>query len=146
MLYNTSTKLVRDKIPLMARESEKEDGWKLPYTFGLLDPKDERSAVEQYGLKVVEEAREVYLSLRDFPNCDKYTIVTRKRELTEEMGDLMEILETIAHKWGIEWEEVVKAQKKKAEARGGFGLGAMLVEKEGPVNILPFPYEEDAML
>lgn len=52
-----------------------------------------------------------------------------KEHITEELADIMELIDTILETNGLTLEEVRKVQKSKAEIRGGFKCKILMLEK-----------------
>lgn len=97
-------KLVRDKIPdLILTHGESVEVVRLVG----------EALVESLKRKVVEEAFEV-LKARN------------TNELQEEIADLLQVIEALKEKLGIDQESIELARKKKEDNRGGFGAGLML--------------------
>ena len=92
------SKLVRDKVPDIIEAA----GKKL-LTRRLSEDRYTR-ALKQ---KLVEEAREVQ-------GAESIA------ELTEELADVAEVMDTLIAVLGISWQEVREAQKQKKLERGGF--------------------------
>ena len=92
------SKLVRDKVPDIIEAA----GKKL-LTRRLSEDRYKR-ALKQ---KLVEEAREVQ-------GAESIA------ELTEELADVAEVMDTLIAVLGISWQEVREAQKQKKLERGGF--------------------------
>ena len=90
-------KLVRDRIPEIIRTSGNQCE---TTTLSNLD------YIEALKHKLVEEAQEVAIAQPD--------------KLTEELADVMEIIETLIIATGIEIETVKEIQKQKRSTRGGF--------------------------
>lgn len=67
--------------------------------------------------KVIEEAQEIAES-------------TNKKEMTEEIGDLFEVVEELMEREGISMAQVDEARQKKAEKRGVFKKNYILVEEK----------------
>ena len=90
-------KLVRDKIPEIIKDSGNQ------YETTTLSNLDYIEALSE---KLVEEAKEVATASPD--------------KLTEELADVMEVIETLIAATGIELETVREIQKEKRSLRGGF--------------------------
>ncbi|MDV3350692.1 nucleoside triphosphate pyrophosphohydrolase [Leptothoe sp. LEGE 181152] len=103
-------KLVRDKVPDLIEAAGKKF-----LTLRLSEDKYKR-ALKQ---KLVEETREVQ-------GAESIT------ELTEELADVAEVMDTLIVVLGISWQEVREAQKQKRLERGGFEerLKLMWVEEK----------------
>lgn len=69
--------------------------------------------------KILEEAREVIQALG-------------KTSTTEELADLLEVMQKYAKVQGITWDEVLEAKAKKLAAKGGFDKDIILITKEAP--------------
>ncbi len=95
IIYN---KLVRDRIP----EIIKADG-KTPYTHIL----EEEEYIQRLKEKAVEESEE----LKEAKTKD---------EVTEEIIDLYEIIDSLIDMLGLDKEEILKNQLEKAKKRGSF--------------------------
>ncbi|MFZ2193191.1 MAG: nucleoside triphosphate pyrophosphohydrolase [Candidatus Moraniibacteriota bacterium] len=105
---NEYPKLVRDKISEIV---EQITGKKVKTEILEEDEKFFKFLLK----KVVEEASEL--------------AETKDREhLVEEMGDVMELLDTILEFSGLDWETVRKVQKEKADKRGGFKKRILMLE------------------
>lgn len=91
-------KLVRDK------NVQKNDERNVITKFHRLSHEDYLGALR---LKLYEEALEV-------------AEAETHEEMVEEMGDLLEVLETLAMKNGISLQDIKKAQQRKRESWGGF--------------------------
>jgi predicted house-cleaning noncanonical NTP pyrophosphatase (MazG superfamily) len=92
-------KLVRDKIPDLMRQ----DGQDLPT--GRYSKEQFRTALLE---KLVEEAIEAR--------------ATKGAEflLTEELGDLVEVMEAVAEEFGLSWDMVHHEKANKLDKKGGF--------------------------
>jgi predicted house-cleaning noncanonical NTP pyrophosphatase (MazG superfamily) len=87
-------KLIRDKIPEIIESSGKT------YKLEIADTKLYREKLHE---KLIEEASE----FRDEP-C------------TEEMADILEVLEALMSEYGISRDKVLEVKEKKATDRGAF--------------------------
>ena len=99
MKYN---KLVRDKIPEIIRAKGQE-------------PVTHIAGEEEYWAKLKEKLLEEVDELQ-------------KDENTEEIADVLEVLEAIAVFKGFDWSEIKKIQEKKASERGKFEKRIILEE------------------
>lgn len=94
-IYN---KLVRDKIPSIIKESGSKPN------FTTLPLSQYKTALLS---KLLEEAKECYCAYTD-------------EQLTEELADLLEVVDTICNTYNITKDEVLLKQAKKKAERGGF--------------------------
>ncbi len=100
-------KLVRDRIPeAVTRSGELARVATLP-------PEVKVAALK---VKLVEEAFEV----RD----------ASRKQLVEEIADVLEVLRALAQEVGVSWNSIEHARASKAEKRGGFDKGFLLIETE----------------
>lgn len=99
------SKLVRDKIPDVIRESGRE----LEVTH--LKGEDLRFALKD---KLVEEA----LELRDTEHVE------------EELADVLEVVDAIIKQYGIDREHLESIKKEKLDLRGGFTEGHYLITND----------------
>jgi predicted house-cleaning noncanonical NTP pyrophosphatase (MazG superfamily) len=91
-------KLVRSNIPeIIEANGEKPDWVKL-------DPNEWTEKLKE---KLFEEAEEL---------CDADSLIN----IAFEIADVLEVLETIAYRYDIEWDTILKLQKLKLEDLGGF--------------------------
>ena len=90
-------KLVRDRIPDIIRQSGIE------CEIAVLSDAEYRQALRQ---KLIEEAAEAAAADRD--------------ELVAELADLYEVIDALMISYGISGDEVLNAQAKRRETRGGF--------------------------
>lgn len=95
MKYN---KLVRDKIPEIIRNDNKEC---------ITEILDEKRYVEELKKKLLEE-------------IDEYQTACTDNESLEELADILEIIHELAIVHGSSIEKVEDIRKKKVEKRGGF--------------------------
>ncbi|MBL7155244.1 MAG: nucleoside triphosphate pyrophosphohydrolase [Candidatus Portnoybacteria bacterium] len=95
-IYN---KLVRDLIP----EIIKKDG-EVPKT-RILNKREYKLELLK---KLVEESKEA-LKTKD-----------SKKDLTKEVGDVMEVLEAIKKAYNLDKKEILKLKKERKKKRGGF--------------------------
>lgn len=105
---NEYPKLVRDKIPEIV---EGRTGKKVKTR--IMGDEEYR----RYLLKKVEEEAHELANAED------------KEHITEELADIMELIDTILETHGLTLEEVRKFQKSKAEVRGGFKGKILMLEK-----------------
>lgn len=106
---NEYPKLVRDNIPEIV---EQRTGKKVKTR--ILEKDKEYFSFLLH--KIEEEANEL-------------ANTTDKEHLVEEMGDVMELLETILEFSGLDWETIRKVQKEKADKRGDFKKRILMLEK-----------------
>ena len=92
-------KLVRDKIPDIIKNSNK-----IPVTRILSDDEYKLELLK----KLVEESNE---ALDTNGN---------KEDLTKELGDLLEVVESTIKAFGLDKEEISAVQEKRKQERGGF--------------------------
>ena len=92
------SKLIRDKVPDIIEAAGKK------FLTQRLSEDRYKRALKQ---KLVEEAREVQ-------GAESIA------ELTEELADVAEVMDTLIAVLGISWQEVREAQKQKKLERGGF--------------------------
>lgn len=97
-------KLVRDRIPEIIRQSGIE------CEIAVLSDAEYRQALR---LKLLEEAEEVAEANQD--------------ELVAELADLYEVIDALMLSYGISGDEVLNAQAKRRETRGGFTQKIMLL-------------------
>jgi predicted house-cleaning noncanonical NTP pyrophosphatase (MazG superfamily) len=95
----TYNKLIRDKIP----EIIENDGKKA----NLRILEDDEYKLELLK-KIVEESKEV-LEAKD-----------SKQELIKEIGDLMEVLDSVIKEFNLNIEDIISLKEKRKEERGGF--------------------------
>jgi predicted house-cleaning noncanonical NTP pyrophosphatase (MazG superfamily) len=105
---NEYPKLVRDNIPeIVEGKTGKEVKTRI------MEDEEYRKFLLK---KVVEEAQEL-------ANAES------KEHMVEELADVMEIIDTILEVNGLDLETIRKAQKAKAEIRGGFKNKILMLEK-----------------
>ena len=97
-------KLVRDKIPQVIKETNKE-----PF-FYVANSEEVKPLILD---KLMEELEEFRLT----PN-------------EEELADLLEVIDGIGLAFGLDMESVLKVKEKKKEERGGFSQGIVLERVE----------------
>lgn len=97
-------KLVRDRIPEIIRQSGIE------CEIAILSDAEYCQALRQ---KLLEEATEVAEADRD--------------NLLAELADLYEVIDALMLSYGISGDEVLNAQAKRRETRGGFAEKIMLL-------------------
>ncbi len=56
----------------------------------------------------------------------EFFAATSKEEMVAEMGDVVEVLISMAEYNGLSWDEVEEGRKLKKEERGGFDGGVVL--------------------
>lgn len=91
-------KLVRDKIMSIIETYGSKFEWKTL---------DDVEFLEQLKLKIVEEASEV---------CAAKT----QESIIEEMADVLEVMLALCQLLGCSFDDVIAAQRKKLEQRGGY--------------------------
>jgi predicted house-cleaning noncanonical NTP pyrophosphatase (MazG superfamily) len=91
-------KLIRDRLPEILRQS----GVKVMQR--IMTHEEYIASLKD---KLLEEAEEV---------CE----ATSKDELLEELGDVFEVIITIAHNEGFKLEDIINIAEKKRNQRGGF--------------------------
>lgn len=112
-------KLVRDKIPNKIVKDEDV----LRYS---LKPIDMFELPSVFADKVIEEADEVAKALINYTNeAHSFTAVWEKEEelkskLTEEIGDLLDVVDAIRKKYEIKKEDVKAPGKEKNKKNGAF--------------------------
>lgn len=99
-----SPKLVRDNIPSIIKQSGKKPIVKLA---------NKEQIIILLKNKLVEEAMEAQQTYS-------------KKNLREEMADVLQVLESLCEELDIEWKMVVEKMHKKAERRGKFEKGYIL--------------------
>ena len=95
----TYNKMVRNKIPYVINESGKECEW-----FELDNEEDQKNYIK---LKLIEEMTELCLA-------------NTNEERTEEIADIMEVLDAYMKTYGIDKMDVEFKKLHKKEERGGF--------------------------
>jgi predicted house-cleaning noncanonical NTP pyrophosphatase (MazG superfamily) len=105
---NEYPKLVRDKIPEIV---EKRTGEKTKTRIM------EDAEYRKYLLKKVEEEAHELANAKN------------KEHITEELADIMELIDTILEINDLDLETVRKVQKVKADIRGGFKGKILMLEK-----------------
>ena len=92
-------KLVRDKIPeIIEKTGEK-------YEVRTLDNEEYKKELLK---KIVEEAKEVLDTKGN------------KKELTKELGDVLEVINHLVRVFGLNKDEIEKVKQERRESRGGF--------------------------
>ena len=105
---NEYPKLVRDKIPeIVGQKTGKEVKTRIM----------EDEEYKKFLLKKIEEEAHELANAED------------KEHITEELADVMELIDTILEVNGLDLETIRKAQKAKAEIRGGFKGRILMLEK-----------------
>jgi predicted house-cleaning noncanonical NTP pyrophosphatase (MazG superfamily) len=105
---NEYPKLVRDKIPEVVQgKTGKEVKTRIM----------EDEEYRKYLLKKVEEEAHELANAEDIEH------------IIEELADVMELIDTILEVNGLDLETIRKAQKAKAEIRGGFKGKVLMLEK-----------------
>jgi predicted house-cleaning noncanonical NTP pyrophosphatase (MazG superfamily) len=102
----TNSKLVRDNIPSIIKESGKKP---------IVRIASEQEMIDLLKEKLSEECLEVRKAYS-------------KKMLKEELGDVLEVLISLAETKDISWEEIVNKKDKKAEKRGRFTKRYVLEE------------------
>ena len=101
-MADKASKLVRDKIPDLIRESGREP------VVNILSGEEFKTALKA---KLMEEVKEY---------CDS--------EESVELADVYEVLRKLAELDGISWSEIEELRLQKFSDRGGFNQGYYLVE------------------
>ena len=102
-------KLVRDKIPeIIAQDNE------IPKTRIL----DDKEFVKELFKKLIEESQEAVKTNGD------------KQELTKEIGDIYEVLDTLIEYFNLDKQEILDLQNTRRKKRGGFKEKFFLTETE----------------
>ncbi|WP_174590897.1 nucleoside triphosphate pyrophosphohydrolase [Methanocella conradii] len=99
------SKLVRDKVPDIIRESGREPVVKPISGEGL------KKALKD---KLVEEAVELKNS----------------NDLYDELADVLEVVEALIEQYGLDRQKLEEARKEKLHRAGGFKRGYLLIEKD----------------
>jgi predicted house-cleaning noncanonical NTP pyrophosphatase (MazG superfamily) len=82
---------------------------------------DDAEFNKQLRIKLLEEAHEV--------------VATKNRDhLIDELGDLYEVIDTIADLHGISKDEILRAQSQKREEKGGFSSRTFVEVAEHPAG------------
>lgn len=97
-------KLIRDKIPKFIEERGGN------FETRVLDNEEFEEELKK---KLVEEAKEV--------------VGASDKEMLNELSDVLELVKSIAARYKIGFEEVVRYQEKKREERGAFGKRLFLI-------------------
>jgi predicted house-cleaning noncanonical NTP pyrophosphatase (MazG superfamily) len=105
---NEYPKLVRDRIPEVIKETTGKE-----VKTRIMEDEEYRKFLLK---KVEEEAHEL-------ENAED------KEHITEELADIMELIDTILETNGLSLEDVRKVQKAKAEKKGGFKGRILMLEK-----------------
>lgn len=105
---NEYPKLVRDNIPQIVSEKTGKE-----VKTRIMEDEEYRTFLLR---KVVEEAQE----LADAKD---------KQHISEELADIMELIDTILEVNGLSLEEIREVQKAKADVRGGFRGKILMLEK-----------------
>jgi predicted house-cleaning noncanonical NTP pyrophosphatase (MazG superfamily) len=58
----------------------------------------------------------------------------RGEDVVEELADVLEVVRSLSAVLGIAWSDVLATAKRKAEERGGFDRGLMLVDVDVDVD------------
>jgi len=98
-MHQQYDKLIRDKIP----EIIKKDGER-----AITRILDDEEFKEELTKKLVEESSEVVEA------------GTNKSELTKEIGDVLEVIESIIRTFKLDQDEIDKMKKERREKRGSF--------------------------
>ncbi|MBS0271578.1 MAG: nucleoside triphosphate pyrophosphohydrolase [Proteobacteria bacterium] len=109
--------LVRDKMP----EKIQKLGGRLE-----LHQLDKQEILSHLKHKLCEEVTEV---------CK----ATDSNEVQEEIGDVLEVLNVLAKKHGLEWEQIEQSRFRKYKERGGFerGIYVKYIEVDASDNSCP---------
>ena len=97
-------KLVRDKIPEIIKANNHE------YETKVLSKKEFERELKK---KLLEEAKEL--------------VKAPKKELINELSDILELIKSIASHYKIDFQKVEKYQIEKREKRGGFKKKLFLI-------------------
>lgn len=106
LIYN---KLVRDNIPQVIDESEKE------YTTRILSK-------EEYIVEIKKKMNE---------ELEEYYEAATNEEAVEELADIIELIHAAAQLHGATIGQLEEVRRAKAEKHGGFEKRIFLVEVEG---------------
>jgi predicted house-cleaning noncanonical NTP pyrophosphatase (MazG superfamily) len=106
---NEYPKLVRDKIPEIVE--------------GIIGKK-----VKWKVLKTDKEYKK-YLLVKIFEEVSEFENAKEKIHKTEEMADIMEILDALISINKLKLSDIRKIQKQKAKKRGGFEKRILMIEK-----------------
>ncbi|KKI91799.1 phosphoribosyl-ATP pyrophosphohydrolase [Bacillus sp. SA1-12] len=94
MAVKVYNKLIRDKIPQIIKQANKE-----PYTYVATEDEVKPMLLQ----KLVEELEE----FKATPN-------------EEELADMLEVIDGIAHAFNLDMDKVLACKANKIQARGGF--------------------------
>lgn len=101
----TYNKLVRDKIPANIDSMEgRKANWRIM---------DDEEYIKELNKKLLEESHEFI-----------------EENATEELADVMEVIQNIMRAKNISWEEVKKIQEMKRQQKGGFNNKIYLIDVE----------------
>ena len=92
-------KLIRDKIPEIIVADDKKANTRV------LSAEEYKSELLK---KLLEEAAEV-LEVKE-----------NKKDMTKEIGDVMEVMDSIVKEYDLDVEEIIMLKEKRREERGGF--------------------------
>ena len=104
IIYN---KLIRDRIPEIIQDAGKQ------FEIVVMDEEEYREALRK---KLIEEAEEV----KKCSPCD----------LTKELADLQEVIETLKSVYGITTEQLNTMRSRRIKNRGGFEKRIKLIWSE----------------
>lgn len=99
------SKLVRDKVPDIIRDSGREP---------VVKPISGESLKKALKDKLVEEAVELKNS----------------NSLYDELADVLEVVEALIEQYGLDRQKLEEARKEKLRRAGGFKRGYLLIEKD----------------
>ena len=104
------SKLMRDKTPQWMESKE------IKYSVSEVAPE---SILKHLYLKLDEEVEELLFFCKD-----KHLSKSQaNHSIMDEMADVLEVIESIAHEKGIKWEDVHFWKEKKIQEQGGFKKG-----------------------
>lgn len=108
-LENEYPKLVRDKIPEIVKKRTGN-----PVKFRIMKSKKEYN--KYLRAKIIEEAHELLEA-------------KNKTHVSEELADIMEIIDTVLDENNLTLKDIRAVQKSKARERGRFGEKILMLEK-----------------
>lgn len=115
-------KLIRDKMPQWIEKNQDRPDY-YPIQHRIADKSEMPTLLAD---KLMEESEEVGVVLQDYyVNNSLHSL--QKRNLIEELCDLLEVIEAICDRYAISQEEMEDAKEKKLIERGGFQQGVVLV-------------------
>ena len=151
ILSHTFYRLNEEKIPVVLSNAPKYYRKRNKQVFGKL-VRDKIPANIAEGGETVKEARlaksdlNIGLAGKLLEEVEELLRATSESDEAEELSDILEVLKGLANSYGVSWSKVERIAKEKAQKRGGFKDGRVLIETALPHRESPLERQEQVRI